>query len=77
MSGKQLQSVRAALDPEGTGNYDFSMLDGYDSEDRGSLDDYPDLQEKVRRVITQGFIDAEDFNGVGSDRSKKLSETKC
>ena len=65
MSGKQLQSVRAALDPKETGNYDFSMLDGYDSEDRGSLDDYPDLQEKVRRVITQGFIDPEDFNGVG------------
>jgi hypothetical protein len=25
---------------------------------------HPDLQEKVKRVITQGFIDPEDFNGV-------------
>lgn len=26
--------------------------------------EHPDLQEKIRRVIEQGFIDAEDFNGV-------------
>ena len=54
------------LDPAGTGNYEWDRLDGYDSEDRGSLDAHPDLQEKVRRVITQGYIDHEDFNGVSS-----------
>jgi hypothetical protein len=27
---------------------------------------HPDLQEKVKRVITQGFIDPEDFNGVSA-----------
>ena len=26
--------------------------------------DHPDLQEKVRRCVNQGFIDPEDFNGV-------------
>lgn len=26
--------------------------------------DHPDLQEKVRRCVNQGFIDLEDFNGV-------------
>ena len=40
------------------------MLDGYDDEDKGSLHDRPDLQEKVRRVITQGHIDPEDWRGV-------------
>jgi hypothetical protein len=64
VSGKQLQSVRAYLDPEGTGNYQWDHLDGYDSGDKGSLDAHPDLQEKIRRVITQGYIDEEDFNGV-------------
>jgi hypothetical protein len=56
------------LDPAGTGNYQWDRLDGYDSGDRGSLDAHPDLQEKVRRVITQGYIDPEDFNGVSSTR---------
>jgi len=26
--------------------------------------DHPDIQEKIRRVIEQGHIDEEDFNGV-------------
>jgi hypothetical protein len=25
---------------------------------------YPDVQAKIRRVVQQGHIDAEDFNGV-------------
>ena len=27
----------------------------------------PEIQEKVRRVVTQGHIDPEDFNGVSVD----------
>lgn len=27
--------------------------------------DHPEIQEKVRRVVMQGHIDPEDFNGVG------------
>jgi len=26
----------------------------------------PELQEKIRRVVEQGHIDAEDFNGVSA-----------
>lgn len=39
------------------------MLDGYDDGAKGSLNDWPELQEKVRRVITQGHVDAEDWRG--------------
>jgi len=39
-------------------------LDGFDGDEKNSLDKHPDLQEKVKRVITQGFIDPEDWNGV-------------
>lgn len=42
----------------------MDALDGYDTDDKGSLQGHPDMQEKVRRVINQGFIDPEDFNGV-------------
>ena len=48
--------------PEGTYRWDF--LDGYEGEENNSLDKTPDLQAKVRRVIEQGFVDPEDFNGV-------------
>jgi len=48
----------------GPDEYDFDMLDGYDDDDPSGLKDQPELQEKVRRVITQGFIDPEDWNGV-------------
>jgi hypothetical protein len=64
VTGKQLENIRSYLDPSGTGDYQFDMLDGFDSDDKGSLLSHPDLQEKVRRVITQGFIDPEDWNGV-------------
>ncbi|TVY90003.1 hypothetical protein LAWI1_G005092 [Lachnellula willkommii] len=50
-------------DPESPGTYRWDYMDGYDSGEKNSLDRFPDLQEKVRRVITQGFIDPEDFNG--------------
>ena len=66
VTGKQLENLRGALDPTESGEYDWNALDGYDGEgnEKGSLDHHPDLQEKVKRVITQGFIDPEDFNGV-------------
>jgi hypothetical protein len=51
-------------DPARPGVYRWDYLDGYDGEEKNSLERHPDLQEKVRRVITQGYIDPEDFNGV-------------
>ncbi len=44
------------------------MLDGYEGDEPSSLVHYPDLQKKVRRVIMQGYIDPEDFNGVCTTR---------
>ena len=58
--------MRETLDPDGTGDYRWDMLDGYDDDGKGGLVGRPDLQEKVRRVITQGYIDAEDWKGVSS-----------
>lgn len=51
-------------DPTNPGTYRWDALDGYEGEEKNSLDHHPKLQEKVRRVITQGFIDPEDWNGV-------------
>jgi hypothetical protein len=51
-------------DPNQPGVYRWDFLDGYDGGEKHSLDHHPDLQEKVRRVVTQGFIDPEDWNGV-------------
>jgi hypothetical protein len=53
-------------DPDHPDSYNWEALDGYEGDEPNSLDKYPDLQEKVRRVITQGFIDPEDFNGVST-----------
>jgi hypothetical protein len=53
-------------DPRNLGNYRWDALDGYEGEEKHSLENHPKLQEKVRRVITQGFIDPEDFNGVSN-----------
>ena len=66
VSGLQLQHLREALaDPDQPDGYNWEMLDGYgDEDDKFSLSDHPELQEKVRRVIMQGFIDHEDWNGV-------------
>jgi hypothetical protein len=67
VTGYQLQNIRNNLeDPERPGVYRWDFLDGYEGGEKGSLDKHPELQEKVRRVITQGFIDPEDFNGVSS-----------
>ncbi|TAQ86629.1 hypothetical protein B7494_g5043 [Chlorociboria aeruginascens] len=66
VTGKQLQNLRTYLegdDAVGSGVYRWDFLDGLEDEGKGSLIGHPDLQEKVRRCITQGFIDPEDFNG--------------
>lgn len=44
------------------GQYDWDLMDGLQGEDKK---DHlpPDDQEKVKRCITQGFIDPEDWNG--------------
>ncbi|RKF63722.1 putative zf-parp type zinc finger protein, partial [Erysiphe neolycopersici] len=64
VTGKILQNIRNALDHNDSGEYIWDVLDGYQGiDEKSSLEHYPDLQEKVRRVITQGFIDPEDFKG--------------
>lgn len=68
VTGKILQNIRQALDQQNSGDYSWEALDGYEGcDDKNSLHNYPDLQVKVRRVITQGFIDPEDFKGVDLD----------
>lgn len=34
--------------------------------------DHPEVQEKIRRVIKQGHIDPEDFNGVSGVADTRL-----
>lgn len=63
MTGKVLLNIREALDPTGSGDYKWDLLDGYCGDQTSSLTHRSDLQAKVRRVISQGFIDYEDFNG--------------
>lgn len=59
------------------------MLDGFESGDKNSLDKKPQLQEKVRRCITQGFIDPEDYNGVSFEslcypfEHRSIADTMC
>jgi hypothetical protein len=60
-----LQNIREYMaDPEKPGEYLWDRLDGYEGEEHNCLDKSPDLQEKVKLAITQGFIDPDDFNGV-------------
>lgn len=47
-----------------SGEYRWDFLDGYQDGGSGGLDGHPEEQAKVRRVVTQGFIDPEDFKGV-------------
>ncbi|KAI6712982.1 hypothetical protein JHW43_004451, partial [Diplocarpon mali] len=68
VTGKVIEGIRnLILDPANPGTYRWDMLDGYDSEgiEKNSLERKPELQEKVRRCITQGLIDEYDFNGLG------------
>ncbi|QSZ36971.1 hypothetical protein DSL72_009063 [Monilinia vaccinii-corymbosi] len=66
VTGKQLENLRKYLEDErkpNSGSYLWDKMDGYNDGGKGSLDDHPELQEKVRRVVTQGFIDPEDWKG--------------
>ncbi|KAF7953473.1 uncharacterized protein EAE97_000872 [Botrytis byssoidea] len=62
VTGKQLENMRNYLE-DGKGGYMFDKMDGYNDGGKGSLDDHPEMQEKVRRVVIQGFIDPEDWKG--------------
>lgn len=66
VTGAQIKHMRDYLLDPATDEYRWDALDGYDSggAEKNSLEKHPDLQEKVRRVIEQGFIDPEDWNGV-------------
>ncbi|KAL3418908.1 hypothetical protein PVAG01_09129 [Phlyctema vagabunda] len=66
VTGKMIENLRKYLEGEdnlGSGVYRWDFLDGFEGGEKNSLDHHPDLQEKVKRVITQGFIDPEDWNG--------------
>ncbi|KAK1768890.1 zf-PARP-domain-containing protein [Phialemonium atrogriseum] len=60
VSGLVIENIRDKI-AKGEDDYDFDAIDGFDE-----LED-PEIQEKVRRVVTQGHIDPEDFNGVSVD----------
>ncbi|TGO57966.1 hypothetical protein BCON_0060g00400 [Botryotinia convoluta] len=87
VTGKQLENMRNYLE-DGKGGYMFDKMDGYNDGGKGSLDDHPEMQEKVRRVVMQGFIDPEDWKGdpemntLGqtgtrtSESKKKIKEQK-
>ena len=63
VSGKQLENIRNSIEhPVHEGQYDWDMMDGLQGEDKKDRLP-PDDQEKVKRCITQGFIDPEDWNG--------------
>jgi hypothetical protein len=71
VTGKVLENMRKGIeDPDKPGIYRWDYLDGYDGEDKHGLQGHPELQEKVRRVISQGFIDAEDWKGVSTVLSR-------
>lgn len=57
VSGQQLANIRELCD-QGDEVYDCDAIDGFEE-----LNDHPDVQEKVRRCVKQGFIDPEDFKG--------------
>lgn len=57
VSGDQIKNIRDTIG-EGGDEYDWDMLDGYDD-----LENSPEVQEKIRRVVKQGHIDPEDFKG--------------
>ncbi|OTB17037.1 hypothetical protein K445DRAFT_287395 [Daldinia sp. EC12] len=57
VSGKTITNLQEKIS-SGDDEYQWDMIDGYDE-----LDDHPEIQEKIRRVVTQGHIDPEDFKG--------------
>ncbi|RDW66770.1 hypothetical protein BP5796_09519 [Coleophoma crateriformis] len=66
MTGKMLENLRHYLEGEdnkGSEEFRWDYLDGLEGEAKGDLTDHPELQEKVKRVVKQGFIDPEDWKG--------------
>lgn len=65
-----LENIRHGIeDPNQPGKYRYDYLDGYDGEDKNGLQNSPEMQEKVRRCVEQGFIDPEDWRGVSISTS--------
>ncbi|CAP67595.1 uncharacterized protein PODANS_1_14880 [Podospora anserina S mat+] len=58
VSGETISNLQEYLSKDKNGEYNWDMLDGWEE-----LEEYPDLRQKVQRVLNQGHIDAEDFNG--------------
>ena len=58
VSGEQVLNIREAIATDVEDEYDWDKLDGWEE-----LEDSPEAQEKIERVIKQGHIDPEDFNG--------------
>ncbi|KAK4136964.1 zf-PARP-domain-containing protein, partial [Trichocladium antarcticum] len=59
VSGEQVTNMQSKIGKGSDGEYQWDMLDGWEE-----LEDHPDIIAKVQRVIKQGHIDPEDFNGV-------------
>lgn len=74
VSGEQIKHLRDNIDRNGS--FDFDMIDGWEDLEYATwfcevvcitdfdYRDNPDVQEKIKRVVEQGHIDPEDFNGV-------------
>ncbi|KAK0613104.1 poly polymerase and DNA-ligase Zn-finger region-domain-containing protein [Bombardia bombarda] len=63
VSGEQIQNMQNKIGKGSNGEYRWDALDGWEE-----LEDAPAVQERIKRVINQGFIDPEDFNGVSGFR---------
>ncbi|KAK4219052.1 hypothetical protein QBC37DRAFT_167332 [Rhypophila decipiens] len=57
-SGEIIKHIRADLGRDGNGDYDWDRLDGWEE-----IVNNTEIRDKVQRVIKQGHIDPEDFNG--------------
>ncbi|KAM0816275.1 hypothetical protein AB5N19_02077 [Seiridium cardinale] len=56
VSGESIKHLQDAI--ERNGSYDYEMIDGWEE-----LEEHPDVRDKIKRVLEQGHIDPEDFNG--------------
>ncbi|KAK0729998.1 poly polymerase and DNA-ligase Zn-finger region-domain-containing protein, partial [Lasiosphaeris hirsuta] len=59
VSGSQVENLREKIGKDAKGEYRWDAIDGWEE-----LDEKPELQEKIKRVVEQGHIDDEDFKGV-------------
>ncbi|KAL2181036.1 poly polymerase and DNA-ligase Zn-finger region-domain-containing protein [Thermothelomyces heterothallicus CBS 202.75] len=58
VSGEQVVNIQQKIGKDSNGEYRWDAIDGWED-----LEDRPDIREKIKRVIRQGHIDPEDFNG--------------